>query len=504
MNYRIHYALNKHFPKLGWLACLDQESGLISVVYGSSVEYRDGWMVEGVWDDDFELGNFHRRENFFGSGFRVETNAVYFVSSTALTDRLLYCEENGRFLCSNSLILLLAATGATLDDNHDYHREALSIMRKGIKKYDRRFAIIHPRINCFYQVFHENIVLSNGHVAFQRRSRRHRIDSFDQYYGLLKEILTRIKQNYESKARKIPLAEFTTLSSGYDSTAVSCLARSLGVKTCFTGNALERRLRFMKRNRDNGTSIAKSLGLEIKYLDSRHASVSEDELYFLATNYPKFSHSVWSELSLHSMTSYIERNCSAALLFTGYHGGLIWDVNAEDKYVTDELKKYGALSGLNLTEIRLKSGFIQVAVPYILARDIEDILRVSRSRDMEPWRLNNSYDKPIPRRIAEESGVNRRLFGREKYHITQTYLWPRNPRLRKQFFEYLKENYGVGPVFRFIYYILNIVASPLMRHKFFWKNFDFYYLMSHWATNLLAERMAEIFAKDKAFESFKK
>jgi hypothetical protein len=461
-------------------------------------------MVEGVWDDDFQQGNFHRSENFFGSGMRVETNAVYFVSSTALTVRLLYCEESGRFLCSNSLILLLAATGATLDDNHDYHREALSIMKEGIKKYDRKFAIIHPRINCFYQVFHENIVVSNGVVAFERRSKRHKVDSFDQYYGLLKEILLRIKHNYESGARKTSLALFTTLSSGYDSTAVSCLAKSLGVKTCFTGNALDRRLRFIKRKRDDGTPIAKGLGLEINYLDSRRASVSEDELYFLATNYPKFSRSVWSELSLHSMASYIERNCSAAVVFTGNPGGIVWDANIEDKYLSDNFKHLGALSGLNLSEIRLKSGFIQLAVPYIMVRDIEDIVRVSRSREMKPWRLNNSYDKPIPRRIAEESGVSRRLFGMKKKHITQTYLWPRNPGLRTQFFEYLKEDYGVGPAFRFTYYILNMIAGLLMPHKFFWKNFDFYYLMRYWAANLLAERMAEILAKDSAFESFKK
>jgi len=34
--------------------------------------------------------------------------------------------------------------------------------------------------------------------------------------------------------------------------------------------------------------------------------------------------------------------------------------------------------------------------------------------EMMPYTLNNDYDRPIPRRIAEESGVPRELFGQEK------------------------------------------------------------------------------------------
>ena len=33
---------------------------------------------------------------------------------------------------------------------------------------------------------------------------------------------------------------------------------------------------------------------------------------------------------------------------------------------------------------------------------------------MEPWRVHTNYDRPIPRRIAEEAGVPRELFGNKK------------------------------------------------------------------------------------------
>jgi hypothetical protein len=40
-------------PKLAWLVCLDQKIFTeLSVFYGSSVECRKTWMVEGVWDGD--------------------------------------------------------------------------------------------------------------------------------------------------------------------------------------------------------------------------------------------------------------------------------------------------------------------------------------------------------------------------------------------------------------------------------------------------------------------
>ena len=93
MGFVAHYHLNKDLLKLAWLAKVDPDTSKILVIHGSSVECRDDWLVEGVWDDDFEKGNFHRSENFFGSGMRIEGDSIYFVPSSATVDRLLYCEH---------------------------------------------------------------------------------------------------------------------------------------------------------------------------------------------------------------------------------------------------------------------------------------------------------------------------------------------------------------------------------------------------------------------------
>jgi len=508
----IDYCLIEELPMLAWLARLDPNTGRIFIVHGPAVECRDEWMVEGVWDNNFEQGNFHRSEHFFGSGLKVEGESVYFVTSSAATDRLIYSEFRGKLLVSNSLIMLLAASGATLDENHDYHSEIFSI-KEGIDSYKKEFTIKHPEIRCFYQVIYETMVFSGGRISFEKRAAPRPIDSFGHYLSLLKEILGQIKDNYESNKRRIPLRAFTTISRGYDSTAVSCLVKDLGVTTCFTGNRLELPLhmRFYRRIRDDGTLIARRLGLDIQYLDSRRSSISEDELYFLAAEHPKFSTQAWSEIGFHSMAIYIERNYSPAVVFTGTYGDLIWDVNIDEKYITDQIKHVSG-ADMGFSPIRLKSGFIQVAVPYILGRNIKDIAAISRCSELEPWRVNKHYDRPIPRRIAETCGVDRQFFGRRKAFLMDTYMWPVNSRLRKEFFKYLKERQEISPSQVYIYYnleqLVKILQVLLKKQKafnlkklqriIFSREVDLYYLMSHWAKQILSIKIASILSKTDA------
>lgn len=98
------YYPSPDLPKLAWLACLNQKVfAELSVLHGSSVECRENWMVEGVWDGDFSSGDFQKAENFFGSGIRVDCERVYFVTSSALVDHLFYCYDHETLMVSNSL-----------------------------------------------------------------------------------------------------------------------------------------------------------------------------------------------------------------------------------------------------------------------------------------------------------------------------------------------------------------------------------------------------------------
>jgi hypothetical protein len=440
MTWKIHYRAIAELPKLMWLAIIEPQRRTVRILHGPAVECRDEWMVEGIWDGEFARGEFHRSEHFFGSGIRVEGDRVYCVPSSALVDRLFYCVRKETTLVSNSLIALLAFTGSKLDSRHDYKAESFTIL-EGLERYRHEFTVVNPEIDRFYQIFHDTIVIDGQGMTFERRSRVHEISSFAQYYSLLNGVLIGLKANFTSPDRRARLDAFTTLSSGYDSTAVACLASAIGVKTCFVSrrsNSIMPAWVDRHRTSDDGGPIADALAMQAIDLSHRISSSSDDELYFYAVDPAR------TELVFHTMTAHIERNCQAAVVFTGYHGDKMWDAQLEEHYLNDQIMR-GDISGLRLAEIRLKSGFIHAAVPFIFARSVASISKISESPEMDPWRLRNAYDRPIPRRISETAGVGRQLFGVRKKMVSTSHAYPRNAQLRKRFFEHLETDYRLKP-----------------------------------------------------------
>src|SRR5262249_42439501 len=157
-----------------------------------------------------------------------------------------------------------------------------------------------------------------------------------------------------SPQRRIRFDTFTTISSGYDSTAVACLTKGIGVTTCFTAarsNTVMPAWVNKRRAYDDGGPIAAALGMQTIYLSPRPSDSSEDELFFYAVDPAK------TELIFHSMAAHIEKHCQAAVVFTGYHGDKMWNSGLDPKYLNDHIVR-GDISGLRLAEIRLKSGFI--------------------------------------------------------------------------------------------------------------------------------------------------
>ena len=367
MAYALKYSLDHSLPKLGWIAVADPEKQSVHVVHGEFVECRPDWLVEGAWDGDFIKGQFHTTDTFFGSGVRKTGSKVYFVTATAKTDRIFFCRDQNCIIVSNSLVLLLSYTGASLDDHHDYIDEAMSVGRNGLSNYQREFRIVHPAIPCFYQIYHENIVLENGEITFEpKKSSAVIFESFEGYYQALMEKLLRFRENIESQNRQRSMTAFTTISSGYDAAAVSCLVRQLGVMECFTGRPLDGLL--FKQPAESSERIARKLGYGIHPLNSSRSDVSRDELYFLAGNYPMFSKSVWSEISLHSMVKEIQGRNAPAVVFMGYCGDDVWGHKGEIDGETGDLLTNPPISGSNLAEVRLLAGFTIITPAYMFIK----------------------------------------------------------------------------------------------------------------------------------------
>jgi len=249
------------------------------VLHGAAVECSDQWLVEGIWDGPFADAGFHRSEAFFGSGLRIDGASVAAVVSTALVDRLLYFEANGRLTVSNSLLVLLAASGARLDLDYDYGGDC-SASLTGIFGQPRSF-----RVDCLgapgvRQLCHGNIVVNSGKVTLELRSSARELDSYEDYLGELRAILARVRENYESPKRRVPVAAYATLSSGYDSAATTCLAREIGVTACFTtipGASTRNGIEL-----EDGGAVAAALGLSAHLLRPPTAAITSDEAYFLA------------------------------------------------------------------------------------------------------------------------------------------------------------------------------------------------------------------------------
>ncbi|HEV8400736.1 MAG TPA: hypothetical protein VGQ18_12975 [Gemmatimonadales bacterium] len=497
-------------PKLAWVATVDLHSSRVRAFHGSAVERGRGWLVEGVWDGDFAAGGFHRTGQFFGSGIRIEADAVYFVPSSALTDRLFTCRTDQSLVVANSLCLLLAYTGARLDPEHDYRRESQAI-RQGLRAYDPAFHVQHPAVDRFEQLYYHRLVVSGGTVTRETPPAPAAIPSFTHYEQLLRDTLTVIAANAASPRRHAPLALCATVSAGYDSPAVAALVKDLGVEACFTAHRSTSAIPgWLNRHAvdDDGTPIATALGLASRKLGTARSQVTEDELYFLAAC------ASMPALAFHSMARDIEGSGRVALVFTGFQGDYVWDVNVETKHLNDDFTGCDT-SGVTLSEIRLKSGFINAAVPFLFARAIPDLALIGASREMTPWRSRPDYDRPIARRIAEAAGVPRGAFGQRKRAVVAAYDYPVHPRLRGAFLAQLAAE-GIGPARVYLHSVANRVLYRVARalaatrraltgigertpHALVGKQLDLPRRLFVWAGDALADRLAAVLpARDVA------
>jgi hypothetical protein len=107
------------------------------------------------------------------------------------------------------------------------------------------------------------------------------------------------------------------------------------------------------------------------------------------------------------------------LLFTGFHGDKVWDVNNQ-KVSPDIIR--GDASGVSLAEFRLRLGFIHMPVPFLGCVHHPSIHVISNSAEMRSWSNGNNYDRPIPRRICEEHGIPGNLFGQQKKAISRPFV----------------------------------------------------------------------------------
>ena len=438
------YLPNANVPCLAWLASVNSSTGECRIEHGRLIEARERFFVEGVWPGPFQDGNFDRCETFFGSGaVKRSDDEIAFIPSSATVDFLYYSVTAERVFCSNSLPYLLAACDDKLDEfNPEYSRINNSIV-KGIDNYEQKIPTRRGNVG---RLMYYNLVVKGGMVRQEAKPLPPVFDSFEQYRSYFSDILTRIIQNARDPDRSVQLKVLSTQSTGYDSTAINAIARDSGVDLALSISEPKERLNYFRRKQelnrpsDSGEEICRQLGIKMASIDRR---------YFLKD--PNFEKLYWAgvhcceDMNLHEVCKYVEKG---AVLLTGQLGEMWYNASSTPsdrlRMVNDQLEKWD-LSGASLSEARLHIGYVHAPAPYIGARSRKSIFALTHSESMRNWSIGGTYDRPIPRRLAEEAGVPRHLFGQVKLATVVELLPPYLPHgslLRKEFSSYVKRKRG--------------------------------------------------------------
>jgi hypothetical protein len=369
------------------------------------VETRDDCFFEGAWDGPLEAYRFDQAIALFGSGGRLADDAILFASPSHLYERLHSIRVGEELYISNSLAFLLAQAEKELDINYphyffdflEYYRNGIRITKKRIRIQDQRYVELH---DCGNFMVKPDLTITR----FEKNVDAPPSD-FNDYVAFMERTVKSISTNAVHPARKPAYRPVTMISQGYDSTAASVFASRAGCREAVT---------FRKSHGkdddayvdDSGTAIAAYLGLqttEYERHDFRKLSGLPTAEFYL------------NPFDMHESLAVMEDQLVGALLMTGNSGDYVWDKTKESGLPLLQRPVAQILTtGNTMTEFRLRVGFIHLPVPSCGVLNTPFIHRITLSPEMTPWTLGGEYDRPIARRIAEEAGIPRELFGQRK------------------------------------------------------------------------------------------
>jgi hypothetical protein len=396
-------------PRLAWCARVGKGEQEISVDCGPWVEGDAGSFCEGAWSGDFSLKDLPGALTFTGTGGVIRDDKLVYCAPTHTLQALYLLRVGKEILCSNSLAFLLQQAGDDIDSSYlNYDLDIMSI-RYGLMDYRKHVPTRAGNQVCFY--YHCNLEITSDLEVFEQpKTLPGEFSDFGMYHAFLQDQVTAVARNAADPARKIRYAPLRTISSGYDSPTCVVLGLVAGCTEAVTFRSAR------NGEDDSGQEIGELLGLTVNEFDSQAYLRRSDspEAEFIATGYGG-GDVVMTEL---------DGMLPSRLLLTGYHGDKIW---ARDDAATPYIVR-GDTSGASLGEFRLHIGFQNLPIPFVGCTQHESIEKISNSREMQPWSLGDiQYDRPIPRRIVEEAGVPRLLFGQRKKFITRPYQMTESP-----------------------------------------------------------------------------
>lgn len=264
------------------------------------------------------------------------------------------------------------------------------------------------------------VIYPNLEITKENRTSGLEFNSYDDYLAKVRDVLTRLKANATDPARVKPYDMLTTISQGYDAPATSALAKEIGCNRALTFN---RPAHYID---DNGADIARKLGYE---------TIMECDAfkYRSDTDLNEAENMVTGDLGPGLLGGYREE-LADSLLFLGTRGDSVWEkdhLNVNDRQdftVGNTLQQCSH----SYVETCLALNTVCVHLPVIGVDRWSDLARISKSKEMEQYSTGNGYDRPIPRRILEDKGVDRKMFGQKKNGMGVSYHFDSFARIRRK------------------------------------------------------------------------
>jgi hypothetical protein len=381
-------------PRLAWCARIEKDSDIVHIHHGPWVETAEHFWCEGAWSGTFLIADFDT-STLMGSGGRLCTDgdALMIATPSHTLERLFTLRTGKTLWISNSLAFILASADDSVNPRSLLYSVRLATIVNGINAYARFLPTRdHRTVRMHY---HCNLLI-DSRLRISETPKRGQSDfkTFADYRHSLTTEVRAIAENARHPYRKVKYLPIASVSAGYDSPMAAVLAKSVGCKEALTYGETAGQI----TPEDSGAEIAARLGMR--------AHIFDRVGYLKCSGCPEAEFLGWG-----AQESVWELHLERRILFTGFHGDKAWDRNCDK--VTPFIVR-GDPSGHNLSEFRLRVGWIHLPVPFLGVTAHPSIHRISNSAEMTPWSLGGPYDRPIPRRIVEEAGVDRQMFGMKK------------------------------------------------------------------------------------------
>ena len=399
---RFNFRSEPTLPALAWVARI--RPGQLEVRHGGSVRVAEDAFFEGTWAGPPSLAMLPEATTVFGSGIVARGADLVVVNPSHHLEGVYHARRGEDLLVANPLVGLLVTTGMDIDPGFDYPSLFVAASRLCWLIEDNSTAsagrltgnsidipMRDGRVSL--QLYENLLVRADLSTAEARKPREAPFRSFADYVDRLRAATRSLVEN----AR--PYEPVVGLSSGYDSTAVAAVGAKVGCNRA-VGFTTARRAPRDGRDDDSGARTAATLGLAYESFDRL--------AYQQASNLPEAEFLSSGTAGEDTMFSVLEPSLRGTMFLTGYWAGTEFAMSHRDdwRHVSPT-----TTAGADLTEFRLRADFFHIPLPVFGAARPLDAPSLLDRTEMELFRLGGHYDRPIPRRLAEEAGVPRGSFG---------------------------------------------------------------------------------------------